>query len=209
VIHNGTQELLIKQTTLASGTSSKEGVIQSDSLLCTLWVDSITSGTLNVSVYTLTDTGKEVLLFSFPTLTAPSTELLLKKSGVSMQRFRVVATYTGVCQYEIYARALDGAGESSSRILGANTWDVEQVTVGTGAQVLIPASLQDRNGLVVKNWSSTQTVYLANTLAKADSSKGYPLAPRDALAMDVAAGAEVYVVSDAAGADIRIAQSGG
>ena len=209
LIHNGTQERVIFDTPTAPGTTEKEGSVQTDSLLATLWVDSVASGTLDVSVYTLTDTGKEVLLFSFPTISAPSSSLLLKKAGVSLQRFRVVATYTGSCSYEVYIRAIEGAGESSVRILGSNGWKVSQVDVSATAAILIPAALQDRNGVLVKNWDNSKTIYIAETLAKATSAVGYPLGPKDALAMDIAAGAEVYAVSSASSADIRITESGG
>jgi hypothetical protein len=85
------------------------GSVHSDSVLATLWVNSISSGSLTVSVYTLTDSGKEILLFEFPILTAASTNLIMKKSGVSLQRFRVEATYSGVCSYEVYVRSIVGA----------------------------------------------------------------------------------------------------
>jgi hypothetical protein len=209
LLNNGTQERLISETTVASGTTVKEGSIKSDSLLVSLWVDSVSSGTLSITVYTLTDTGKEVEVITFPTLSTNTTNLLLRKSAVSLQRFRVVATYTGVCTYEIYVRAIEGAGESSSKILGSDNWKVSQVTVGTSAVVLVAAALTDRSGILVKNWSSSQTVYIAETLVKATSAVGYPLAPRDALALDIAAGASVYAISDAANADLRLAEAGG
>lgn len=208
LIHNGTQERLVAESTHGAGATSREGSIQTDSLVATLWVDAVVSGELTVSVYTLTDNGKEVLLFSFPTISAPSTFLLMKKSGVSLQRFRVQASYTGECQYEIYVRAVEGAGESSSRILGANDWRVSQATIGTTAGILIPAALTDRQGVVLKNWSSAATVFVAHSSAAATSGTGYPLAPRDGLALDVAAGAEVWGVSDIVGADMRIAEAG-
>src|SRR5258707_822681 len=110
LIHVGTQERLLTETTIGSGVTSREGSIASDSLIATLWVDSVTSGSLTVSCYTLTDVGKEVLLFTFPVVSAPTTNLLLKKSGVSLQRFRIQATYTGICSYEIYIRAVEGLG---------------------------------------------------------------------------------------------------
>lgn len=209
LINNGTQERLIDEITVGSGSTVREGSIKSDSILVSLWVDSVTSGTLSVSVYTLTDAGKETEVITFPDISSNTTELLLRKSAVSLQRFRVVANYTGVCEYEVYVRAIEGAGESSARILGATNWKVSQATVGTTAAVLIGAALSDRAGVVVKNWSVTQTIYLAETLAKATVGLGYPLAARDAIAMDIAAGAEVYAVADAAGADARIAESGG
>lgn len=209
LLHPGTQDRFISETTAGAGSTIKEGSIQSDSLLATLWVDSVSSGNLTVSVYTLTDVGKEVLLFSFPVVSAGTVNLLLKKAAISLQRFKIQATYTGVCQYEVYIRAVVGAGESSARILGNSNWRVSQVTVGTSPTILIASALTDRNGVVVKNWSATQTIYIGESASSADPLTGYPLAPRDGLALDIAAGAEVYAISDASGADVRIAESGG
>lgn len=209
LINIGTQERILAEAPAAAGSTSVEGSIRGDSLLATLWVNSVTSGDLTVSVYTLTDTGKEVLLFSFPTISAPTSFLLLKKSGVSLQRFRVQADYSGTCDYEIYIRAIEGSGESSSRILGSSNWRVSQADVTTTPGLLIPAALTDRNGVLLKNWSGSATIYVAETLLKATTSEGYPLAPKDALAMDIAAGAAVYAVTDAGTGDVRIAESGG
>lgn len=106
-IHSGTQDRVISEVTTGSGTTSREGSVQSGGLLATLWVNSVTSGTLTVSVYTLTDTAKEVLLFSFTPVVAGSVDLMLRMGGPCMQRFRVKAVYTGVCSYEIYVRAVE------------------------------------------------------------------------------------------------------
>lgn len=209
LLHAGTQERLISEVTIGSGSTVREGSIASDSVLVTLWVNSVTSGDLQVTVYTLTDNGKEKEIITFPTLAAPTTELLLRKSAISLQRFRVVATYSGICDYEIYVRAIEGAGESSSRITGATSWRVSQEDVTTSAAVLIAASLEDRQGVLVKNWSSSGTVFIAEQLASATISIGYPLAPKDALALDIAAGTAVYAVSDAGTVDIRIVEAGG
>lgn len=209
LIHVGTQERFLAEATIGAGSTVREGSIMSDSLLVSLWVNSVTSGTLSVNVYTLTDEGKEVGVITFPVVAAATTSLLLRKSAVSLQRFKITTTYTGISDYEIYVRAIEGAGEASAKILGSTNWTVSQLTVGTSPVLLIPISLTDRNGVVVKNWSATQTVYIAETSLKATSSIGYPLAPRDALALDIAAGAAVYVISDNPGADLRVAESGG
>lgn len=208
MIHPGTQELLIKQTTTQAGVTSKEGVIQSDSLLCTLWVDSISSGTLDVSVYTMTDNGKEVLLFSFPQLAATTTNLLLKKSGISMARFRVVATYTGGVQYEIYVRAIEGAGESSVRILGSATLETSQIDVGTGTTVLIPSSLQDRAGVTLLNYGGAGTLFISEDASKLPG-EAWPVPPGQGWSLDIAAGVTLYAISSSGSLDVRIAQSGG
>lgn len=207
VLHNGTQARVLAETTTGAGESRAEGSIQSDSLLATLWVDSISSGTLTVSLWTLTDTGKETKLFTFPTLTGPSTELLLRKSGNSMQRYYVKAEYTGVCQYEVYVRAIEGAGESSARILGSDSLRTSSSAVTTTAAVLIPASLTDRSGLVIKHWGGTGNLFLSEDITKLPSA-AYPLSPKDAIAMDVAAGVTIYAVSDSGSLDIRVAESG-
>lgn len=208
IIHADTQERLISETTVGAGSTSREGSILSDSLLATLWVNSITSGTLSVSVYTLTDVGKQVLLFSFPVLNTGTVDLLLKKSGVSMQRFLVVATYTGIVSYEIYVRAISGAGESSSQILGAASLVTSQTTVSTTPTTVIASSLTDRNGLIIKNWSTVNTLYVSEDISKLPGS-AWPLAPRDALALDIVAGVTIYGVADAGTIDVRIAEAGG
>lgn len=209
LINTGTQERFIAEAPSQAGSTSKDGSIRSDSLIASLWVNSITSGTLSVTFYTMTDLGKETELFHFPDLTAGTLNLLLKKSGVSLQRFRVQVEYTGQCDYEIYVRAVEGIGESSTKVLGSSNWRVSQANVSTAPSVLISASLDDRNGVVIKNWDDTGTIYIGETLAKADPSVGYPLAPKDALALDVAAGASIYAVGTEAVVDIRIAESGG
>lgn len=207
LINTGTQERLVGESTTGAGVTSREGSIKSDSLVATLWVGTITSGTLTVSVYTLTDVGKEVLLFSFPVVSAPTTNLLLKKAGVSLQRFRIVASYTGVCSYEIYVRAVEGAGESSSRILGSNSLATSAASVTTIAAPLIPSTLTDRSGLVIKHWAGAGNVYLSESLAKLPNA-AYPLGPKDGLALDIAAGVTIYAVTDAGTADVRIAEAG-
>lgn len=207
MIHPGTQERMISETTIGAGTTIKRGVIQSDSLLASLYVDSVTTGNLSVSIYTEIDDGKEVLLFTFPTITAPSSALLLKKSGASMARFRIAATYTGICSYTVYVRAIMTAGESSTKVLGANEWEVSSETVTTSAAILIPSALVDRAGLIIKNANTTGILYLAESLVKATTADGYPLNPGENLAMDLAGGAEVYAIGSTT-IDVRIAQAG-
>lgn len=180
-----------------------------DSLLATLWVDSVASGDLTVQIYTLTDTGKEFLLFTFPVVSAGTTNLLLKRASVSMQRFRIVATYTGACSYEIYVKAISGGGTGSSKILGASGWSVDQVDITPTPSLLIASALVDRAGILIKNWNATGNVFVAESTAKLLAGKGYPLAGRDALSMDIDSGNAVYAVADVATVDVRIVQAGG
>jgi hypothetical protein len=206
---SGTQDRLINETTLGAGSTVREFSIQSDAVLATLWVDSVASGTLEVNVYTLTDTGKEKLLFSFPSVSASTTSLLLKKSSICMQRVRLEAVYSGVCTYEVYCRAISTIGEASIRIVGSLDWSVDQVNVGTSPMQIIPVSLTDRQGLLVKNWLGGGILYIAESQSKLLAGKGYPLAMKDALAMDVAGGSELWGVSSSGTIDVRIVEAGG
>lgn len=207
ILQPGLQERVIHETTLGSGVTSAEGSIQTDALLATIWVDSITSGTLTISVYTLTDNGKESLLFSFPVLTSPSTDLLLRKSGVSMQRFRVKAEYTGVCSYEVYVKALSGAGESSVKIVGSNALVTDKVIVTTTPAVLIPAALQDRNGLSLISYTGSGTLFISEDITKLPA-RAWPIAAGGGWSLDVQAGVTLYAVSSSGNIEIRIVQSG-
>lgn len=208
LIHPGTQERVITELTTGSGSTVREGSIQSDSLLATVWVDSVTTGDLSISVYTLTDNGKEVLLFSFPTISASTTELLLKKSGVTMQRFRVVVTYTGICQYEVYVRAIEGAGESNVRIVGPANLVTSAVSVSTAPSILLSSSLTDRNGITIKNYIGSGTVFLSESLAKLPAD-AWPLGPGEVWFLDIASGVTIYAVSSAGTNDVRVAEAGG
>lgn len=208
LIHPGVQERLVKEITVGAGTTSKEGSIQSDSLIATLWVDSVTSGSLTVTVSTLTDVGKEIDVITFPAITAPTTNLLLKKSGVSMQRFKVTATYTGVCEYEIYIRAIEGAGESSVKIVGSADLETSAATVTTTPAVLIPAALIDRNGLSILNYSGGGTLFISEDSAKLPL-QAWPIAEGGGWSLDIASGVTIYAVSSSGSLDVRIAQSGG
>lgn len=202
----GGQDRILQETTVGGGTTVREFSIQSDSVLVSLFVDSVTSGDLSVVVYTLTDTGKEVDIMSFPTISAPTAELLLKKAAVSMSRVKIVATYTGVCSYEIYGRAIS-IGEASVRILGAVTGRASATVITTSPAVVVASSLEDRQGLVIKNNNTTGTLYLGFTLAEATTSNGYPLGPQESIGLDVQSGTAVYGVGTTT-IDLRLLEAG-
>lgn len=209
LLHPGTQDRVLFDSPTASGSKQVDISVQSDAVMVTLFATSVT-GTLDVEVFAITNetnSGEEALLFSFPQLSAATTNLLLRRSSITTSAVRIRVTYSNGCSYSIHARAV-GSASSDTRILGASNLEVSQVTVGTGAVILIPAALVDRSGLVIKNWSATQTIYIAESQVKATSSTGWPLAPKDGLAVDVSAGVEVWAVSDAVGADVRLAEVG-
>lgn len=225
LITKGVQDRLIAEVTTGAGSTSREGSVNSPAILASLYVNTVSSGSLTVSVYTMTDTGKEVLLFVFPVIAAPTVALLLQRSGDTLQRFRVVADYTGVCDYEVYIRATESGGTQDVNILGQpidvnvindidvtivppSQWTTSQFTVTSTPALLIAASISDRKGLLIKNWSTDTDVFIGESLAAATSLLCYPLSARDAVALDLTAGSSVYAATASGTADIRIVQAG-
>lgn len=207
-LNPGRAEQVVKETTTGPGTTVKDGSILADSLLISVAIDSITSGSLSVTVYNLTDSGDEVELMVFPTISGPTTEVYIRKLRLSAPNYRVKITYTGVCSYEIQAKAVTGSGEIAASILGSNTWSVGQTTIGTIPQILIPAAIIDRRGFIIRNYSAN-VIFVAPDIITATTVLGFPIPPGETLAVDLASGAEIYAVSSEAGADVRYAQAGG
>lgn len=209
-INPGRSEQIINETTTGAGSTVRDNSILADSLMVSIWVPDITSGTLQITVYNLTDSGAEVELMSFPVLTAPTSNTYLRKLKLSSPNFRIKAVYTGVCTYEVQAKAITGPGETSISLLGSSNWSVGQAMVGTSPQVLIPAAIQDRRGFIIRNFSTSgQVVYVAESAGNATASLGFPIPAGEVFTLDIASGAVVYIVSSASGADVRYAQAGG
>ena len=195
---------------MGAGSTTRDGSILADSLMISVWIPSITSGDLTITVYNLTDSGDEVPLMQFPTLTGPTTDIYLRKLKLSSPNYRVRAVYTGVCSYEVQAKAITGPGETSINLLGSTSWSVGQAAIGTSTQLLIPAAIQDRRGFIIRNFSTSgQVIYVGESVTSAVPNTGFPIPAGEVLMVDVASGAEVYACSSAAGADVRYAQAGG
>lgn len=207
-IEPGSQIRIISESTNAAGVTQNECSVQSDTVLVTLWAESLT-GTLTVTVYGFTDDDyqRKVALFTFPVINAATTFLLQKRASVTTSRVLVEATYTGACNYEIYLRAVQ-AGLVDTRIVGANSLRMTQKDIGTSVDTLLAASLTDRAGIVIKAWSGSGNLYLGATAGEATIGNGYPLGPKDALAIDLSAGQALYAVSDSGTIDVRISESG-
>ena len=125
-----------------------------------------------------------------------------------MSRIKIVATYTGDCTFEVRGRGIS-AGETSVKLLGATTAKASQQNITTAVVLLIPSSLADRGGMVVKNNNTSGTLYLGFTAAEAILSNGYPIGPKESLGLDVSSGVAVYVRSDVGTVDVRLLEGGG
>lgn len=117
-ISYGKTETIISIDSQVAGSNDEYFHIESDSLLVSLFVTSI-AGTLDVTVYTLTEEGKQLSVITYPTVSSPTSELVLKKAPDVMSRIRIVATYSDATTFEVRARALstgDDSGGSSGDI---------------------------------------------------------------------------------------------
>lgn len=207
MLKQGLQEVLLRETPTSSGVSVKDFSIQSDAVLIVVWVPA-TAGRINITVSSILDDGnKESPLIVFSEIKSPTTTLVQKRSAASTTRLRLRVTYTDGCEFEVSARAI-GTGSGDTRILGASTLQMLQKNVSTPHVVLIPASTKDRSAIAIKNNSTSGTIYIGETVAKANVAKGWPIGPKDALGLDVQAGVELYAISDGPVCDIRVIESG-
>jgi hypothetical protein len=207
LLKTGLQEVVLRSSPVAAGVLTKDISVQSDAALFLLWVTS-TTGDISVDVYAVTGDTQEVLVLSFPKVNQPTTELMQKRTGTVATRLRVKVTHTGACDIELSVRAVS-TGSSDTRILGGATLKVSKKTVNSVASLLVPASLVDRSAIAIKNWSSSGTIYVGETIAKANQNNGWPIGPKDALGLDIQAGVELYAVAVDGPCDIRIIESGG
>ena len=210
-ISTGNTCTILDECPTAAGTKTKDFVVESDSVLASLWIESI-SGDLDVVITTLDDTGQELDVITFPTQSAPTSNILLRKAGTTLSKLKVTVTYTDAVKYRVTIRAINsGSGDTSIKVSGADDASASQTTVGTSATLLIPSALTDRAGLVLKNANAAggDVLYVGFSAAQASTAVGYPLQPGEALAMDVAAGVSVYGAAGSSTVDVRILEAGG
>ena len=202
----GNEKVVLKVDDSGAHTVTRTFTIEADSVLVSLFASTV-DAELDVTVSTYGKKGEEVDIITFPQLTAASSNLILRKAAATMSNIKITATYTGAATFEVRARGI-GTGEASVRILAANEAKASQTDVGTSATLLVPAALNDRAGLVVKNnnFTAGQTLYVGFALAEATAAVGYPLGPQEALGIDVAAGQEVYAIGTTT-IDVRIMEA--
>lgn len=212
-LHPGVQARIFVQAPTTAGVQTAVVTTEADTILISLYAASV-SGTLDVKVFNIVgpaQTGgqpRRALAFAFPSLSATTTDLLLRRGAVTTEQVEIEVTYSAACSFEIWARAIY-SGTTDTKILGASSLRVSQIDVTTTPVILIPASLNDRAGIVIKNWSTGADLYVGESAAKADPLVGYPLAARDGLAIDLAAGQVIWGVASTGTVDVRLGESGG
>lgn len=200
---------VLNESPTAGGSKVVSFAIESDTVLTSLAVISI-SGSLDINVYTLAgDDGIRDLLFSFPTITS-STNLILKKAAIAMGYIQIEAIWSGACEFIVKARAI-ATGDANARILGSSAFRATQDTVSTvSPSLVIPAAFTDRNGLVLKNNNTGSGIlYIAESAIGAAIATAYPIYPQESLGVDLAAGAEIWAIAASSPIDVRILEAGG
>lgn len=192
----------------SAGTTSWTFTTDADAVLISLYVASV-SGDLDLELYTQTEEGKDLLIATFPTVSAPTANLLIKKGATIISQLKVVATYTAAATYEIYARGVSAA-EASVKVLGATSARASQTNISTSATLAVPAALTDRSGLVIKNNNGLggASIYIGFSAAEATIANGYPISAQESLGIDIASGVELWAISSAGTTDIRLLESG-
>lgn len=203
----GKEITVLNKTAPAAGSDEVSFIIESDTVLVSLQA-SVVTGDLDVDVFTEGTDGVQVRTINFPTLTAPTTDLVLRKASATMQKIVVKVTYTGSCSFIIRARGT-ATGEASFRILGNNDLLMSQKDVSTTAVSLIAAGLTDRSSVAVKNNNTTGILYVGGSAGEATTTDGWPVGPQEVFVVDIAAGQELYGIADAGTIDVRLSESGG
>lgn len=192
----------------AAATLQKAVSLDADSCLVSLWVSSISSGSLTVRVTTITEVGREFEVITFPAVTGPTTNLLLKKASLAMSRVRVEAVATGPCDFEVDLKGIS-VGEASTKLVGsAAATAVKYTATGTPA-ILIPSSLADRTAVQIQNNGPTGTLYLGFSLAEATLASGFPVPVGGQWVGDLASGQVIYAVTSGPSVDVRTIQAYG
>lgn len=202
----GKEIQVMDQNVIGSGTVTEIFSIDAESVLLSLYVGTVTAD-LTVKAYTEGKDGQLVEVIAFPVITAPTTGLLLKKAASVLQRIKVVATYTGDCEFNIRARGV-GAEASSVKILGQNSGKNYFTTITTTPSLLIPTAIVDRVGVAIHNTHPTKLIYMGFTAASCTVADGWEIAPGEKLGLDIASGVDVYAMVTSGTVIAKILEAG-
>jgi len=195
----------IREAPVAAGRTSKLVAIGSEGALISLFVNEI-FGSLNIAVYTLTETGKRQKLFDFPQINTSTPELVIKTVSPTLNTIEIECTYNGPCNYEVYVRGIS-SGQVSTKILAPGTLSAKRVLLNTTPQILIPSTTENRSSVLIKNLS-TGIFYIGGNLEEATVATGFPVGAGESIVIDIAGGQAVYAIGTSVGMDIRYMEAG-
>lgn len=115
-LNSGTEREVLRDKPGVAGVTRREFSITSDAVLLSAVVRAVT-GSVTIELYAQVD-GQQSLLISFPAVTTPTTSPLTDRSPITNGSLLLVVTYTGSCDYSVFARAV---GSGSSTVSGSVT----------------------------------------------------------------------------------------
>ena len=192
--------------------------VATSGLLLSLFVQE-TTGTVDVDIYTLTKKGHQKLIDSFPQITGPTTEILLRKQVEVHDQIRVVITTSDAAKFDIRAKGVE-ASLASVAILGAEAADNFGILMDTTPRLLIPVSLAGQSNVSIINanplggatlyvgFKSTITATNAAAVGVSDPDAATPVPPGGSIGLSVTAGLSVYGLASTGTVDVRIIQLG-
>lgn len=213
------QCVVLTECPTTASTKDKSIAVESSGVLLSLYVESL-SGTLDINVYTFTKDGHEKLVDSFPTISAPTTELILRKQVEIHDHMRVEVITTGAAKYDIRAKGVE-AGISSVTISGSGAADNYGILMDTTPRLIVPVSVTDQNNVSIINnnpaggatlyvgFKSTITVGTTATPGTVDPNAASPVPPGGSIGLNVTAGLAVYGVASVGTVDVRVVLLGG
>jgi hypothetical protein len=207
IIAEGQTISIYRGTLVGSGTISYSAVCQTDTILTSVYVASL-SGTVKVKVFTFSQEG-ELEITDFALISAPTPDLVIKQASATLSNIRLELTYTGDCDVDIAMKGISGGSSGSMQIIGPTTGNTSTVTVTPTVGILIAAAANDRKGLIFKNWTPSSTLYIGFTALTATLASGWPMVYGESLAVDVEAGQVIYGISASGNIDVRVLEVGG
>lgn len=206
-LRKGDQRNVMDVEATSAGTTTHSFTLETDTVLLSLFAESV-SGTLDVVARAEDGKGNTVDIITFPQLTGPTTDILIRKAGLALANVVLEATYSDSADFHVVAKAIDGADTTVS-ISGAAATQFTKKDVTTTPAALLSASLADRDGIVIKNYTGGGVVFIGDSVGTAtDAGGGYPLITGEALAIDLAAGEAIFASSSAGTVDVRVIESG-
>jgi hypothetical protein len=188
-----------------SGTVEHTAVAQSDTVLASIFVRALT-GTVKVDLYTFAQEG-DVKIIDFPLITSPTANLVMKQAAGTLSNVRVVIQHSDDCDIIVSLKG-SSSGTSSTVLLSPTQATAYSVPITTTPSVIIPASTQDRQGLILMNYGAGPILYVGFTASEAAVASGWPLPMGASIAIDLGAGQAIWGASSAGTIDVRIMESG-
>lgn len=141
----GKERLILDLTTTGAGSESAQFGVDADDLIISLFVESIT-GTLDITVETIGLDNQTATVATFPQVSAPTANLILRKTSGILDKVRITATYSGICDFEVRVRGI-GVGDISSGdvdfdpllVTNPSIQNITLVTAGVEQAVTLPA----------------------------------------------------------------------